>query len=157
MHYKAYLKNGITTVIVLFALSCASFYSPYKSQQMKSDHSIKGNYALHNSNSGYQCKLWIGTPDLGEHHFYLEFGFYGDDGGKTTAYEGYYSIENNTITLAASREIKKEWDASINYEHTEENSAAKKITGKILTDNNGIAIAINLSGKAHRLTKNKNE
>ena len=115
---------------------------------------LKGKYALHeNSRSGENVTLWLGTEDGGTQGFYLEVGFYGDDGGKTFTFEGNYTQENQSIILQVNKEIERKWDDSIDYEEAKEKTSHLEIKCRMIQGDEIINIELEYEDKSYLLKR----
>ncbi len=140
----------IFILVILAIFSCNSTNKTIKNSMQ--EKTLKGRFT-HNgdSNFGNNCKLWLAAPNMEPNTFYLAYGFYGDDGGKETNYEGTYKVVDNSVTLFATNQINREWDDSINYDQSKETITNKTISGQLVTQKEKTYIEITLSEKKYKL------
>lgn len=147
------------TIWVSALLLLSACIVPYKPSTNKlvekpSGKMLQGKYAWRGSaRSGENVSLWLGTPGMNQTDFYLETGFYGDDGGKTHVYEGIYTRHNNHLILQVATETTREWDESISYEKTGKKSVTFKIKATIIPYKTAPAIELRQKGRTYLLLK----
>lgn len=151
------VKPLLTTIVpvLVLVLVFSTCSSPQKTAMNSYPPAIlQGKYTYRGaSRSGNNITLWIGAPHTEAAHFYLEYGFYGDDGGNTLSYEGVYEIRGNRITLQVTQETHRKWDDSVNQEDTKQLPSTLKIEGEIQPHEKDSAIQLQYAGKTYLLKK----